>query len=49
MREIGCEAGQGYLFQRPIPADEFAKFMAEWPERKREFGFVIDHDKASGF
>lgn len=49
MREIGCEAGQGYLFQRPIPADEFAKFMAEWPERKREFGFVIDHEKASGF
>ena len=49
MREIGCEAGQGYLFQRPIPADEFAAFMAAWPERKREFGFIVDHDKASGF
>jgi len=49
MREIGCEAGQGYLFQRPIPADEFAAFMAGWPERKREFGFIVDHDKASGF
>ena len=49
MREIGCEAGQGYLFQRPIPADEFAQFMNEWPERKREFGFLELHEKASGF
>ena len=49
MREIGCEAGQGYFFQRPIPADEFAAFMADWPERKREFGFVETHQLASGF
>ena len=49
MREIGCEAGQGYFFQRPIPADEFAAFMADWPERKREFGFVATHQIASGF
>jgi len=49
MREIGCESGQGYLFQRPIPADEFAAFMAEWPERKRDFGFVVAHAQASGF
>jgi len=49
MREIGCDAGQGYLFQRPIPADEFAQFMNEWPERKRDFGFVVTHDIASGF
>ncbi len=39
MRKIGCEAGQGYLFQRPVPADEFTAFMREWPERMREFGF----------
>jgi diguanylate cyclase (GGDEF)-like protein len=50
MREIGCEAGQGYLFQRPIPADEFSDFMKEWPERKRELGFVeMEQQKASGF
>jgi diguanylate cyclase (GGDEF)-like protein len=49
MREIGCEAGQGYLFQRPIAADEFATFMAEWPERKREFGFSDTQQIASGF
>jgi EAL domain-containing protein (putative c-di-GMP-specific phosphodiesterase class I)/GGDEF domain-containing protein len=39
MRQIGCEAGQGYLFQRPVPAEEFTAFMREWPERMREFGF----------
>jgi EAL domain-containing protein (putative c-di-GMP-specific phosphodiesterase class I) len=39
MREIGSDAGQGYLFQRPVPADEFAEFLREWPERKHGFGF----------
>jgi EAL domain-containing protein (putative c-di-GMP-specific phosphodiesterase class I)/GGDEF domain-containing protein len=39
MRHIGCEAGQGYLFQRPVPAEEFTAFMRDWPERMRQFGF----------
>jgi diguanylate cyclase (GGDEF)-like protein len=39
MREIGCDAGQGYLFQRPVPAEEFAAFLEEWPQRKRGFAF----------
>jgi diguanylate cyclase len=39
MREIGCDAGQGYLFQRPIPAAEFTQFIRDWPERKHGFGF----------
>jgi diguanylate cyclase (GGDEF)-like protein len=43
MQEIGCEAGQGYLFQRPIPADEFTAFLKEWPSRKRDFGFPASH------
>lgn len=42
LRRIGCEAGQGYLFQRPVSADRFTAFMREWPTRKREFGFE-DH------
>lgn len=49
MREIGCEAGQGYLFQRPVAADDFVEFMKEWPQRKRELGFMEIHEKASGF
>jgi EAL domain-containing protein (putative c-di-GMP-specific phosphodiesterase class I)/GGDEF domain-containing protein len=40
MREIGCEAGQGYLFQRPLPAEEFHQFLTEWPTRKRSCGFT---------
>jgi EAL domain-containing protein (putative c-di-GMP-specific phosphodiesterase class I) len=40
MREIGCEAGQGYLFQRPVPAAEFEQFLREWPQRKQGFGFA---------
>jgi diguanylate cyclase (GGDEF)-like protein len=40
MREIGCDAGQGYLFQRPVAADEFTQFLREWPERKHGFGFA---------
>jgi Amt family ammonium transporter len=50
MRRIGCEAGQGYLFQRPVPAEEFTAFLREWPERMRDFGFedASDHfDSAS--
>jgi EAL domain-containing protein (putative c-di-GMP-specific phosphodiesterase class I) len=53
MREIGCDAGQGYLFQRPVPADEFAEFLREWPQRKHGFGFIDsvlqrDHDPLCG-
>jgi diguanylate cyclase (GGDEF)-like protein len=39
MRAIGCDAGQGYLFQRPGPGDEFEQFLREWPYRKQGFGF----------
>lgn len=39
MREIGCDAGQGYLFQRPIPADEFAQFLHDWPAHRGSLGF----------
>jgi EAL domain-containing protein (putative c-di-GMP-specific phosphodiesterase class I) len=40
LRQIGCEVGQGHLFQRPIPADEFTVFLREWPHRMRDFGFA---------
>jgi diguanylate cyclase (GGDEF)-like protein len=53
MREIGCDAGQGYLFQRPVPADEFAEFLREWPYRRHGFGFtrtrrMQEHDPLCG-
>jgi EAL domain-containing protein (putative c-di-GMP-specific phosphodiesterase class I) len=40
MREIGCEAGQGYLFQRPVDADQFTEFLRNWRERRHGFGFA---------
>lgn len=40
MREIGCEAGQGYLFQRPVSAEIFTDFLLEWPERRHGLGFL---------
>ena len=40
MRQIGCDAGQGYLFQVPAPAEEFSAFLREWPQRMRSFGFA---------
>ena len=42
LRQIGCEAGQGYLFQRPIPGDEFTAFLRSWPDRMHDFGFADD-------
>jgi len=43
MRAIGCDGGQGYLFQRPVAADEFAEFLRQWPQRKEGFGFADAH------
>lgn len=40
MRQIGCEAGQGFLFQRPVEAEDFTSFLRDWPELKRAFAFV---------
>jgi len=40
LRELGCEAGQGYLFQPPSPAREFTAFLLRWPVEQRQFGFV---------
>ena len=53
MREIGCDAGQGYLFQRPAPAEEFVEFLREWHYRRHGFGFaharrMQEHDPVCG-
>jgi hypothetical protein len=33
MRQIGCDAGQGCLFQRPVTPEDFTAFLREWPRR----------------
>jgi EAL domain-containing protein (putative c-di-GMP-specific phosphodiesterase class I) len=34
LKKIGCQAGQGYLFLRPVPSEQLLKFLRDWPERK---------------
>jgi EAL domain-containing protein (putative c-di-GMP-specific phosphodiesterase class I)/GGDEF domain-containing protein len=48
LKQIGCQAGQGYLFQRPVPKREFVKFLRDWPIRKNspEFGNAFRSDSA---
>lgn len=33
LRELGCDALQGYLFSRPVEADKAQAFLASWPAR----------------
>jgi len=40
LKKIGCQAGQGYLFQRPIPSEQFLEFMRTWPQRKKQGEFA---------
>jgi EAL domain-containing protein (putative c-di-GMP-specific phosphodiesterase class I)/GGDEF domain-containing protein len=40
LKNIGCNAGQGYLFQRPIPSEHLMEFVHNWPEIKRSGHFV---------
>jgi len=29
LKEMGCDVIQGYYFSRPLPADEFERFITE--------------------
>ena len=49
LRQMSCKAGQGFLFQPPIPAEEFAEFLRQWPLRNSSFGFVQPRRAASAF
>ena len=36
LKRLGCQVGQGYLFQRPVSSELFLKFLQEWPARVRD-------------
>jgi EAL domain-containing protein (putative c-di-GMP-specific phosphodiesterase class I)/GGDEF domain-containing protein len=40
LKSLGCQGGQGYLFQRPVPSEEFLQFVKDWPERKQRSEFA---------
>lgn len=46
LQQIGCDAGQGFLLQRPVDADEFTEFLKRWPECSEEFGFAQPEETA---
>jgi EAL domain-containing protein (putative c-di-GMP-specific phosphodiesterase class I) len=35
LKQMGCQAGQGFLFQRPVPSERFTEFLLDWPEQKQ--------------
>jgi EAL domain-containing protein (putative c-di-GMP-specific phosphodiesterase class I) len=39
MQQIGCDAGQGYLFERPVSRDDFTAFLRIWPQQSLRLGF----------
>lgn len=41
MQQIGCDAGQGYLFERPISPEDFTVFLRQWPQRRARLGFGL--------
>jgi len=41
LQEIGCDAGQGFLMQRPVSADELTSFLLHWPRRSCQLGFSV--------
>jgi EAL domain-containing protein (putative c-di-GMP-specific phosphodiesterase class I)/GGDEF domain-containing protein len=40
LKKLGCDIGQGFLFQRPVTGPKFLDFLKEWPARKKQPEFV---------
>ncbi len=42
LKEMGCDIVQGYYFSRPVPAEEYERFLVE---RKQMLDGTADHDR----
>jgi diguanylate cyclase (GGDEF)-like protein len=40
LKQMGCQGGQGFLFQRPVPSERFTEFLLDWPEQKQRSVFA---------
>jgi predicted signal transduction protein with EAL and GGDEF domain len=44
LRALGCHLGQGYLFSKPLPADEFDALLDR--EQASPTGLKADHERS---
>ena len=42
LKEMGCDIVQGFYFSRPVPAEEYERFLVE---RKQMLDGAVDHDR----
>jgi diguanylate cyclase len=48
LKKMGCDAGQGFLFQRALRPDQMERFLEGWPERKAQPEFFNTFIEAEG-
>ena len=41
LRSFGCEEAQGYLFSRPVPAEQFTAWLARQNVRRIDLGTEV--------
>jgi EAL domain-containing protein (putative c-di-GMP-specific phosphodiesterase class I) len=48
LMEFGCDRMQGYLFGRPMPAEDIAGWLESWPERCKEMSQPVTSPPPKG-